>query len=227
MLRLSFLLLVSFFSCSIFLLGCRNTEITPATGTIQVPRDTIHVAEVTTEGAALFKVVEGTVFWSGQPAFGNPHNGTIQVNGGELLVHQGQIVRGTVTINMQSIMVTDIADGSERRDLEVHLKHADFFDSVKYPTGEFKFDQVLPSNLPAFNWVVSGGLTLKGKTNPINIPVKVTIDNGEIMAQSPNFSINRTQWGINFRSGLLGTSKDKLIQDMILLSLKLKGQRIN
>ncbi len=214
------------FSCVIFLAACRNNEVEPTRiSPTQLPSDTIQVAEITAEGASIFKVVEGTVSWLGQPAFGSPHTGTIRLSGGKLVVKQGQIISGTVTIDMQSITVTDLEDGGEQRDLEGHLKHADFFDATKYPVGEFKFDEVLPSNLPEFNWVVSGGLTLKGKTNPVNIPVKITINKDELVAQSPNFSINRTQWGINFRSGLLGTAKDKLIQDMIVLSLKLKGKK--
>ncbi len=189
--------------------------------------DTIQLEKVPTGGAATFKISEGSIFWSGQPAIGKAHNGTIRVSGGELLVNQGRLLSGLVGIDMNSITVTDINDGGERRDLEGHLKHSDFFEVQNYPTGEFKFDEVLPSNQPDFNWVISGQLTLKGKTNPVNIPVKMTVNGDELVASSPAFHINRTQWGINFRSGLLGTSADKLIQDMIILSLQVKGKKVN
>lgn len=225
MFRLSFSFLPPF--CFLLLLmSCRDTAVVPnMTSQARPSVDTISVTEVSTEGAVTFNVVDGVVYWSGQPAFGNPHNGTIRVSGGKLMVNQDQLISGTVTIDMQSITVTDLADGGEQRDLEGHLKHPDFFDAIKYPIGEFKFDEVLPSNLPDFNWVISGSLTLKGKSNPVNIPVKISINGDELVAQSPTFSINRTQWGINFRSGLLGTAKDKIIQDVIILSLKLKAKK--
>jgi len=216
----------SLFLCFLFFAACRNNDVAPATmGQTQLPPDTIQVTEVSTAEATVFKVVEGLILWSGQPAFGQPHTGSIRVSGGALMVNQGRLLRGTVLIDMQSITVTDLADGGERSDLEGHLKHADFFDADQYPVGEFTFEEVLPSNLPDFNWVVSGTLTMKGKTNPVNIPVKITVHDDELVAQSPSFSINRTQWGINFRSSLLGTAKDKLIQDVIVLSLRLKGER--
>ncbi len=228
MLRSAFLLPALFISAFFLpLLSCYNTTVPIEVGEAQVKPDTIRPEEIPTDGAARYKVVEGMIFWSGQPAIGNAHNGTIRVVNGELMVNRGQLLSGSITIDMASIAVTDLADGGERRDLEGHLQHADFFEVAKYPTGEFKFEEVLPSNLPDFNWVVSGELTLKGKTNPVNIPVKMTIKGDELIAESPSFHINRTQWGINFRSGLLGTIKDKLIQDMIILSLKLKARKIN
>ncbi|MCB0527736.1 MAG: YceI family protein, partial [Saprospiraceae bacterium] len=112
-----------------------------------------------------------------------------------------------------------------KSDLESHLKDSDFFEVKKYPTGTFVIDEVLPSKTPDFNWIVSGELTLKGKTNRVNIPVKMTITDKEINAESANFVINRTQWGINFQSGLLGTTKDKLIEDIVPISLTIRAER--
>ncbi|MEO6037292.1 MAG: YceI family protein [Saprospiraceae bacterium] len=226
MLRSAFLLPLFLISTFIALSSCRQDTRTPVgVGEAKILPDTIRQEEVPTEGAVTYKVVEGTIFWSGQPAVGSAHNGIIRLSEGELLVNRGRLLSGTITIDMNTIAVTDIADGGERRDLEGHLKHADFFEVVKYPTGVFKFDEVLPSNLPEFNGVIAGELTLKGKTNPVNVPVKMTINADELIAESPSFHINRTQWGINFHSGVLGTAKDKLIQDMIILSLKLKAQK--
>jgi len=227
MLRSAFLSL-PFFSFFLFF-SCQNSpgSAVEIGGKPSVRPDTIHLENVPTEGAATYTITEGMVNWSGQPAIGSGHSGTIRVSGGQLMVNRGQLLSGVVTIDMNSITVTDLQDGGERRDLEGHLKHADFFEVEKYPTGEFKFDEILPSNLPDFNWVVSGELTLKGKSNPINIPIKMTISGDELVAESPAFQINRTQWGVNFRSGLLATPKDKLIQDMILLSLKVKGKKSN
>ncbi len=206
------------------LFACKNDPkpIDPNTPKI----DTIRVAPVPTAGAATFAITEGTVFWAAKKATGSEHTGSVTIeNGGEFIVNQGKVLSGLASINMNTIAVTDIKDPGERRELESHLKDSDFFDVAKFPKGEIKFSEVLPSNIPEFNWVITCNLTMKGKTNPVNIPVKITVNGNELIAESPTFAINRTQWGINFQSGILGTVKDKLIEDMVRLSLKLKAKK--
>ncbi len=213
-------------SLSLFsLLCCKNDPKTEAAQA--APKiDTILVNPVPTEGAATFKVTEGMVEWSGTKTMKKTgHQGTITIESGELMVNQGQLISGKVTLDMNSISVTDIKDPGERRDLESHLKDSDFFEVIKFPKAEFVFSEVLPSTMPNFNWVLSGNLTMKGKTAPVNIPVKVSIEGNELRAESPAFPINRTQWGVNFRSGMLGTVKDKMIDDMVPLSLKIVAKK--
>ena len=142
-----------------------------------------------------------------------------------MLVNQGQLLSGKVILDMNSISVTDIKDPGERRDLESHLKDADFFEVNKFPKAEFVFTEVLPSTMPNFNWVLSGSLTMKGKTAPVNIPVKVSIEGDMLRAETPAFPINRTQWDVNFRSGMLGTVKDKMIDDTVPLTLKIVAKK--
>lgn len=187
--------------------------------------DTVRVEPVPTEGAVPFAVTEGVVFWQGKKALGDPHNGTIKVSDGKLLVSQGRLLSGNITLDMGSIAVTNLNDAGEKRDLESHLKDKDFFEVKKFPRATFVITELLPSNLPAFNWVVRGNLTIKDKTQPVNIPVKMTIEGDKLEASSATFPINRTQWGINFRSGALGTAKDKVVEDVVPLSLVLKAER--
>ncbi|MBP6811202.1 MAG: YceI family protein [Saprospiraceae bacterium] len=208
-----------------FLLCCKNDPKTEAAQA--APKiDTVRVDPVPTEGAATFKVTEGIVEWSGTKTMKKTgHQGTITVESGEMLVNQGQLLSGKVTLDMNSISVTDIKDPGERRDLESHLKDADFFEVNKFPKAEFVFTEVLPSTMPNFNWVLSGSLTMKGKTAPVNIPVKVSIEGDMLRAETPAFPINRTQWDVNFRSGMLGTVKDKMIDDTVPLSLKIVAKK--
>ena len=105
------------------------------------------------------------------------------------------------------------------------MKSEDFFGVQKFPEAVFTIGEVLPSNNAAFNWLVVGDLNMKGKSNPVNIPVKMEVNGDKLVASSPTFPINRTQWDVNFRSGILGTAKDKLIDDNILLSLELEARK--
>jgi polyisoprenoid-binding protein YceI len=172
-----------------------------------------------------YPLLGGQLTWLGKKTVGDAHTGTIALKSGTLTVEGGKLLRGEVVLDMGSIAVTDIRDAGERRDLESHLRDADFFEVGKFPEARFRFTEVLPSNLPEFNHVLSGELTMKGKTNPVNVPVLLRYEGGKIAAQSPAFTINRTKWGVNFRSGMLGTVKDKMIEDLVSLSLKVEAKR--
>lgn len=212
-------------AAAITLFSCKNDA--PQAQTTAQPEvqrvDTVRGRPVSKDAARNFNITEGTVFWAGKKAIGDFHTGSINVSEGILSVSEGTLLGGSVTLDMNSIAVTDIKDPGEKRDLESHLKDADFFEVRKFPKAEFRIEEVLPSNNPAFNAVINGALTMKGKTNPVNIPVQIRVEGNTLTAESATFIINRTQWGVNFRSGLLGTAKDKLIEDVVTLSLKLRA----
>jgi polyisoprenoid-binding protein YceI len=220
LITISFWGIIALFSCT----GDSKTE--QATPAVPVSKpDTIRMSPVSPEGAGTYAVTEGVVNWLGKRTVGNRHTGTVNVSGGELKINQGRLLSGKITLDMHSVSVDNMKDPGAKSDLESHLKDKDFFEVKTYPTGEFVFDEVLPSNTPDFNWVISGKLTLKGKTEPVNIPVKMTITDDELRAESANFVINRTKWGINFQSGMLGTVKDKIIEDIVPLSLKITAKK--
>ena len=214
------------FAAALLALSCKN-DAPQKDAANNLPKvDTLPTYQTpSTDGAATFILTEGTVYWNGKKATGNVHTGTISVQSGELLVKDGALIGGNFVIDMNSITVTDLKEPKEKSDLESHLKDTDFFEAGKYPTGTFVIDEVLPSKNPAFNAIVRGDLTLKGKTNPINIPATVTIIGNELQAATVTFAINRTDFGVNFRSGILGTAKDKLIEDIVTLTMTLKAKR--
>ena len=206
-------------------LSCKDTP-TPKYDTPGAPvADTVRIAPIPAEGADTFGITEGVVYWQGKKSIGMPHNGTIKVSGGKLLVNQGRLLNGRVTLDMRSIAVTNLNDGGEKADLESHLKDKDFFEVAKYPEAQFVLTEIMPSTLPEFNWVLRGDLTIKGKTHPVNVPVILTISDDKLEARSATFIINRTKWGLNFRSGSLGTAKDKIIEDVVPLSLVVKAKK--
>ncbi len=213
----SLLAILVFFSCK------TDPKVPPADNATKP--DTIQEVAVSKDGAVIFRITQGTINWAGKKSMGDGHNGTINVEQGELLVNQDRLINGKIIIDMHSIAVSDIKDAGERRDLESHLRDSDFFEAEKYPKAEFVIQQVLPSNNPAYNWLIVGDLTMKGKTKPVNIPANLSIEGDKLKAQTPTFPINRTEWGVNFKSGILGTSKDKLINDNVMLSLTLEAKK--
>lgn len=224
--RFSKLIPLTFFSI-IALFSCKNEPrpIQEAQVSPVAKPDTIRLAPISPEGAATFEVTEGVVNWLGKRTFGNRHTGTVKVASGELKVKEGRLLSGKVTIDMTSIKVDNVKDPGAKADLESHLKNGDFFDVKEYSTSEFVFKEVLPSNKPDFNWIIVGNLTMKDTTNAVNIPVKLNISEDELTAESANFTINRLNWKVKFQSGFLGTAKNKIIEDIVPLSLTLKAKK--
>lgn len=208
-----------------FLFSCQSTPQTEAAQATPPAMEEIKYTPASKEGAQTYLVKDGTIEWAGTKTVSkSKHEGTISVKSGELLVNNGQLVSGNVLIDMSSIAVTDIKDPGERRDLESHLKDADFFEVNQYPLATFVFEEVLPNTSPEFNWVLAGQLTMKDKTIPVNIPVKITLQGETLRAESAAFPINRTKWGVTFHSGMLGTVKDKMINDMVPIRLKITAK---
>ncbi len=206
-------------------MACKND---PKTGAAQSASKTAapKTAPVPPDGSATFVLTEGTVHWSGKYTMAKGgHKGTIAASGGELWVSQGQILSGTVTLDMNSVSVPDIKNPEDRQMLESHLKNGDFFDTDLFRTATFVFTEVAPGSLPNYNWVLNGELTLKGITTPVSIPFKVRIEGDVLRAESADFTINRTTWGINFNSGILGTAKDKMIEDLVPIRLQVVAKK--
>jgi polyisoprenoid-binding protein YceI len=205
------------------MVACKNEPKTAQPDPNQPRRDTIRIGPAPSlEGARTYKVTEGVVNWMASKAGKATHTGIFPANTGELKVNEGQLLKGTVTIDIKGLAVTDLKD-AEKKDLEDHLRDGDFFEVAKFPTGEFVIEEVLPTKQEDFNAVVIGQLKLKGVSKSVNIPVKMTITDTELTAVSGNFGINRTQWGINYQSGIIGTVKDKIINDLVTLQLTIKA----
>ncbi len=162
--------------------------------------------------------------WEGYKPGKYSHIGTIKLQSGQFAIKDGAPESGSFVIDMNSLDETTIEDPAKKAKLEGHLKSGDFFEVEKYPTGAFEITGVAPleGNADA-NFTLTGNLTLKGITKSIEIPAKVTVGEGEVTVSTPEFTINRTEWGIVYDSGTIGTLKDKLIADDVKLKITLVG----
>lgn len=91
--------------------------------------------------------------------------------------------------------------------LDAHLKTADFFDAVKFPTGRFVSTKVTVSGNGA---TIVGDLTLKGVTKPVTLQARF-IGAGQFRGKATvgfaaTTTIKRSDWGISF--GLPGLSDE-------------------
>ena len=164
------------------------------------------------------------ITWTGGKPTGATHTGTIKITSGEFAVENGEVASGTMVIDMNSIENTDLTPEDGKEKLEGHLKSEDFFDVAKFPTATFAISSIEKvSDNPNVTHRITGNLTMKGATKSITFDSNVAVLDNQLTAVSPSFTINRTEWGVNHKSGILGTIKDQLINDDIALNINLKA----
>ncbi len=177
----------------------------------------------------LVDLTASAVNWEGTKPTGT-HTGTISLSNGSVTVADGNVTGGSFTIDMNTINVTDL-EGEWKEKLEVHLKglaedNADhFFNVTKFPTGKFEITKVTSlSNDPDGTHLVYGNLTLKETTKEVGFKARVETSNGMLMVSSPQFKIDRTQWGVNYGSkSIFSDLGDKFVNDEIALSINVKA----
>ena len=163
---------------------------------------------------------QSMVNWTGSKPTGQ-HTGTLKLSSGVIGVKDGNIVSGDFVFDMNSIKNTDLP-AEKQGDLEGHLKTGDFFEVEKFPTGSFQITNVKAAAGEAgATHEITGNLTLKGITKSVTLPANVKMNDTMVSAATPAFTIDRTEWDINFKSTAIGTLKDQAINDEIGLVLQI------
>jgi polyisoprenoid-binding protein YceI len=153
------------------------------------------------------------VAWKGYKP-GGSHHGTLGIKQGELSVENGELVSGTFTLDMNKILCEDLTDAKMNEQLVGHLKNADFFDVAKYPEGKFTITTVEKLNDGVNTHRISGNLELKGVSKNITFDANVTNEGTSYKATTATFTIDRTQWGVNYGSkNIFKDLKDSFIND--------------
>lgn len=182
------------------------------------------------DGMTTYKAdVDGSqIEWEGGKLTGI-HTGYLNISEGFLsLDENNQIAAGEFVIAMSSITVTDL-EGEGKEKLEAHLKgtvegqEGDFFDINKYPEGKFAITGMEVAD--GKTWL-QGNLTLKETTRNVKFPVNMSLDGDKMILQSEEFSIDRTEWEINYRSrSIFPNIGDMVIYDEMKISIYLEADK--
>ncbi len=167
------------------------------------------------------------VMWIGAKPTGT-HEGTLNVKEGVLKMEDDKLVAGNFTLDMTSINVTDL-EGDDKAKLEGHLKGTSapevadhFFNTAKYPTATFEISKIeAVEGKENVTHNITGNLTMKDKTKSVTLPAKVGYADGVLTAETPDFKIDRTEWGIEFKSSKVG---EMGINDEISMKIKLQAK---
>ncbi|WP_075602456.1 YceI family protein [Saccharicrinis aurantiacus] len=157
---------------------------------------------------------KSTIKWEGKKV-GGAHNGFVKLKDAKLAIKNDIITDGEFIIDMASITNTDIDNEEYNQKLVGHLKSDDFFGVEKYPTSKL----IITNSSTFKNGVakVSGNLSIKGKTHPIDFEVKQN-SNGYITT----LVIDRSKYNVRYgSSSFFDNLGDKVIYDEFTLEVNL------
>ncbi|WOK07616.1 YceI family protein [Imperialibacter roseus] len=168
---------------------------------------------------AVYKVstVESKVVWTGEKLAGT-HTGTINLSQGDLQFDGDKLTGGSFTIDMNSIVDTDL-EGEYKGKLEGHLKSDDFFGVATYPTATFKITSVKSTGKNKYD--VSGDITIKGTTEKITFPAELVVNGSKVTATS-KITVDRSKFNVKYGSkSFFAEIGDKVIYDEFVLDVTL------
>ncbi|HEY8812597.1 MAG TPA: YceI family protein [Candidatus Dormibacteraeota bacterium] len=122
------------------------------------------------------------------------YDGYVEVDGDDYTQAKGEF----------TLQVASINSGNEKRD--DHLRSADFFNAAEFPVLTFRPAGVVAKG--ADRYVVTGDLTIREVTKPIELDVKVEgriakdAFGKERIAVSATGTLNRKDWNLNWNMAL-------------------------
>ena len=160
----------------------------------------------------IIDIKESVVTWKGSMLLASEeeHTGYVYISKGELMIEKGQLVGGTVEIDMNTI---EYKDKTNKNTPVKHLKSPDFFDVEKFPISTITITRV--ASVSGKTIKVTGNLTIKGVTRLVTFPAKMEVKDG-ILKANGKLIIDRTDWGIRYRSGkFYDIVADEIVSDDI------------
>ena len=147
--------------------------------------------------------LEKSVFrWTGRNLF-NQHNGRIAFSEGYLETKFGQLLGGSVTLDMTKMTCSDLKDEKMAAFLISHLESDDFFSVADYPTAGFEMTEVEPLSVVGpgdSNLIVLGSMSLRGVKKALEFKAQEVFLGGQYGLQG-RFKIDRTKFGSVYGSG--------------------------
>lgn len=167
-----------------------------------------------------------SVEWVGKK-IGGQHNGNIKISSSDLVLKDGVLNGGKVIIDMTSITNADL-EGEWNQKLVGHLKSDDFFSVEKFKTAEFVIKKATPianAKEGEANYTISGDLTIKGITNPIEFPAAITVKNNSFVAIG-EAKVDRSKFDVRYGStSFFDNLGDKAIDNDFFIKFKLAAKK--
>lgn len=163
--------------------------------------------------------------WKGN-SITDEHHGYITLQEG-YLIKNVRFIGGKLIADMSSIRaVMHEKERDSEKDLvklSGHLKGEKFFDAENHPNAAFTISKIherSDADSLGNNHEITGNLMIKGIEKSISFPAKIK-ETPEAIKAFAEFQIDRTQWGVNYRSET--SWANKMISPYISLTIELKA----
>ena len=192
---------------------------------------TDNSAKSSMDGTYTIDATNSQIKWQGAKPTG-VHNGTVPISSGSIMVRDGNISGGQIDIDMAGIVVTDL-EGDMKNNLEAHLKgtaagkEQDFFNVNKFPKATYVINSSAKiENDPDGTHMIHGTLTIKDISKPVNFKAKVSGDGNSLTATTPQFSVDRTEFDIKFKSAkFFNNLQDDFVNDEFKLEINVNAKK--
>lgn len=168
--------------------------------------------EEATGTTMVIDTAQSSITWLGAKVTGT-HDGGFNNFSGTVSTENGMVTNVDVTIDMNSVW-------SDTEKLTGHLKTKDFFLVEEYPEATFKasaFEKV--DTVEGATHMVTGNLTMRGKTNAVTFPATITVTDDKVTAKA-EFRIDRMNWDIAFRG-----AEDNLVEHEVAVKFDLTATK--
>lgn len=156
---------------------------------------------------------KSSIKWIGEYTFYfGGHEGFINFTEGHFIKTNDKITGGYFSIDMNTIISTDMEASKAKLSLENHLKDPDFFDVKKHPKATLTITKVKYYENNELR--IEANLTIKGISKSIKFNAKTNYKEKSLTAK---FKIDRKRWNINYKSKM----RDGAISDAIGFEVKL------
>ena len=180
------------FTVVILAFGCREPLKTENNHEVQVSTLSLH-----TGNDKYLKIdnKESSIQWKGSSLNDlNTQTGFISISKGELMVEDGQLIGGTIEIDMNTIEDKNHASNNK---LVNHLKDPDFFEVKRFPYSTISITKI--NSVIGDHKQVIANLTIKGITHPVTFQTETKLKGG-IMKANAKLVIDRTKWDVRYKS---------------------------
>lgn len=163
--------------------------------------------------AAKVMALSGTLGFTGSKVTGS-HTGVFKTWQGEASVGESfEDAKLSFTADVASVFTDPESRAPWSEKLDGHLKSPDFFDAAKFPKATFVSTKIAKASGGSATHTITGDLTMRGVTRSVSFPATVSLTGGQMKAKA-EFTIQRTQWGINYKG-----KADDLIRDGVVLKI--------
>ncbi len=179
-----------------------NAPVAEEVGDAPMTPETAAVEE-SMDGTKQFDTSESSAKWTGSKTIIKDYYdvGTLNIKNGNAVFADGVLTGGQVTFDMASIATTSTGKGSDAdttSKMAGHLKSDAFFDVAKYPEAKFVITSAAKES--GNTYLVTGNLTIKGKTASESFPVEVSQTTDGKAVISGTATIDRTVYDVRFGS---------------------------